>query len=187
MSSRRRTPLRTRSRPPDRWSGSKSYEALLDTLRDANAALRTILFVSAGKFGLIPSEYRALSLTTRERDVTPTRVSQWLGITRASTTELIDRLERRGLLVRGSHPSDRRSTILRLTGKGRSLYREARAAYRRVVTGVSRSMSPEGRGRLATGLEEFRRALESSELLRTQTRTPLEKRRPRGESRRRPD
>jgi len=41
--------------------------------------------------------------------VTPSAIAEHLGISTASTTKLLDRLERGGHIVRGSHPTDRRA------------------------------------------------------------------------------
>jgi len=43
-------------------------------------------------------------------DVKPSEISRHLGISSASTTALLDRLERLGSVQRVSHPTDRRST-----------------------------------------------------------------------------
>jgi DNA-binding MarR family transcriptional regulator len=47
--------------------------------------------------------------------VTPGALAQHLGITSASTTKLLDRLERGGHIVRGPHPTDRRSLSISVT------------------------------------------------------------------------
>src|SRR5689334_12829087 len=52
---------------------------------------------------------------------TPGRVAEALGVSRATVTGLLDRLEAEGLLTRAIDPHDRRCFILRLTPKGREL------------------------------------------------------------------
>ena len=47
--------------------------------------------------------------------VTPTALSRHLGVTSASMTALLDRLERAGAIERVRHPSDRRSLVITAT------------------------------------------------------------------------
>ncbi|ROR93168.1 MarR family transcriptional regulator [Salana multivorans] len=46
---------------------------------------------------------------------TPGAIAQHLGISTASTTKLLDRLERAGHIRRETHPSDRRALLVRIT------------------------------------------------------------------------
>ncbi len=56
--------------------------------------------------------------------VSPTDIARYLGISTASTTTLLDRLERSGHIVRERHPSDRRSITLRPTAQAEQEVRE---------------------------------------------------------------
>jgi DNA-binding MarR family transcriptional regulator len=49
--------------------------------------------------------------------VTPSAIASHLGISTASTTKLLDRLERGGHITRESHPSDRRALVIRVTSE----------------------------------------------------------------------
>lgn len=51
------------------------------------------------------------------RTVTPTDIARYLGISTASTTALMDRLEQSGHLERARHPSDRRSVLVTNTSQ----------------------------------------------------------------------
>ncbi|MGW9114489.1 MarR family winged helix-turn-helix transcriptional regulator [Microbacterium sp. NPDC055683] len=46
-------------------------------------------------------------------------VADGIGITVGAASKLVDRLERDGLVVRAPNPSDRRSSLLRMTADGR--------------------------------------------------------------------
>ena len=67
------------------------------------------------------NELRILQLLlTRRRDgfdVKPSEISRHLGISSASTTALIDRLERQGSVERRTHPTDRRSILIAPTDR----------------------------------------------------------------------
>lgn len=66
--------------------------------------------------GLGENELRVLQFLLREGDVghavMPSEISRHLGVSSASTTALLDRLERAGLLERVGHPTDRRSILI---------------------------------------------------------------------------
>ena len=51
----------------------------------------------------------------QDRTVSPTDIARYLGISTASTTALIDRLEQSGHVARTRHPTDRRSVIVSAT------------------------------------------------------------------------
>jgi len=60
-------------------------------------------------------------------------VAQGLGISPSTMTGLADRLERDGYVRRSPHPTDRRTTVLALTAKGRRLFAREKAFYGRLI------------------------------------------------------
>jgi DNA-binding MarR family transcriptional regulator len=69
-----------------------------------------------GRRPLGENELRILQLLLARRrdglDVKPSDISRHLGISSASTTALLDRLERQGNVERRTHPTDRRSILI---------------------------------------------------------------------------
>jgi len=59
-----------------------------------------------------------------EKGITPAEIADQLGVTRATVTGLLDALERDNLLVRETHPDDRRKIIARLTKQGHAKIEE---------------------------------------------------------------
>lgn len=55
--------------------------------------------------------------THREMIATPGGIAQHLSISSASTTKLLDRLERGGHIVRSAHPTDRRALAITITAE----------------------------------------------------------------------
>src|SRR5690348_14220202 len=64
---------------------------------------------------------RALLAINGQEARTPGRVAEVLGVSRATVTGLLDRLEAEGLITRAIDPQDRRCFILHLTPQGRHL------------------------------------------------------------------
>ena len=74
----------------------------------------------------------------------------------------LDRLERRGLIRRHTHPTDRRNRVIHLTGAGKKLIEKAFQEHASVMEEISKSLSPEQRAmliellkRLGKGAEEL--------------------------------
>jgi DNA-binding MarR family transcriptional regulator len=93
--------------------------ALLRLLRvgnDVEASLARHLH----RAGLSMARFEMLSLLMRadQHRLTPSDLAKRGGITRATVTGLVDGLEAKGWVQRSAHPSDRRSFIVELTGKG---------------------------------------------------------------------
>jgi len=72
-------------------------------------------------YDLTPQQFGLLGFLWQEDGVTQAELSAKSQIDRTTMGGLIDRLEKEGLVVRRSHPEDRRAYRICLTEKGRSL------------------------------------------------------------------
>jgi DNA-binding MarR family transcriptional regulator len=70
--------------------------------------------------GVTSAEWTVLSQTGRG-GVTPVTLAERMGIDRAAVTRIIDQLEAKNLIRRTPHPTDRRSTVLKLTVQGEEI------------------------------------------------------------------
>ncbi|HEY7538560.1 MAG TPA: MarR family transcriptional regulator [Methylomirabilota bacterium] len=80
-------------------------------------------------------------------------VAKAFGVTLPAVTHIVDRLEEKGLVVRGDHPADRRVYVLDLTRAGKTLVDELEAIRLRGMERVLARMSAADRQRVLTGLE----------------------------------
>jgi DNA-binding MarR family transcriptional regulator len=129
-----------------------------ETLREANALLRAWGSQELARFELTFSEYVVLELCRRE----PARasdVARALGLTAAGTTDALDRLEQRRLVLRSSDPDDRRAVRIHLTAAGRRRVRQAHFVKQATVRYLNEAMSSEERAALSHGLGALTRAL----------------------------
>lgn len=78
-------------------------------------------------FDITPSQFRALVTLTRHGAARPGALAKHLGIAPRSATEVVDALEERGLVSRGTDPDDRRATLVVVTDQGREVARAVRA------------------------------------------------------------
>ena len=65
--------------------------------------------------GLAEHDVLAAQHLARAGSLTPTQLGSLLELTSGGVTTLVQRLERQGHITRSPHPTDRRSTLLRLT------------------------------------------------------------------------
>ena len=97
------------------------YDALLQLLRTAEA-LWNASRVFFARWDLSPSQFNILNLLRhRSGGSTQTELSRELIMHRSNLTGLVDRLEKRGLVVRHSDPTDRRVHQVAITPSGRKL------------------------------------------------------------------
>src|SRR5499425_86557 len=89
-------------------------------------------------------------------------IAKAFGVTLPAVTHIVDRLEEKGLVVRGDHPADRRVYVLDLTRSGKALVEELEAIRLRGMERVLAKMSAADRQRVLTGLEALVDAAESA-------------------------
>lgn len=102
----------------------------------------------------------ALQTAGADQRLSPTDLFKGLMLSSAGVTSRLDRLERRGLVRRTRHPSDRRGVLVELTEEGRSVLGQAVKANtgveRELIAGLTRSEHAQLAGllkRLLAGLE----------------------------------
>jgi len=64
------------------------------------------------KLGLNTTDFEGLDLIFFRGATTPSELSKYTGLSSGSTTAMIDRLEKSGLVKREKHPHDRRGTLV---------------------------------------------------------------------------
>jgi DNA-binding MarR family transcriptional regulator len=73
-------------------------------------------------------QFRVLTYLSRRPGVPLSRVAEHLGVARSTASATVDRLVRRKLVSRTSHPEERRSVVLTLTPAGADHLQHAREA-----------------------------------------------------------
>jgi DNA-binding MarR family transcriptional regulator len=101
----------------------ESVETCL-TFLDATTEVYAAFDAQFERFGLSAGKFTILmQLYTAKRGLPPSEFANRANVTRATITGLLDRLERKGLVERQNHPSDRRMLTVHLTDKGEILIR----------------------------------------------------------------
>lgn len=149
---------------PDTSASSDETVELLKELhryRQANEQVRTRAFEEVGLRG---KELDALQLvlaadmvgdTLRQLDL-----ARKMRITGASTSSLVDRLERAGYLVREPHPHDRRSVALKPTQKAKDEVGQTLRRMNEVMISATERLQLHEKVTVTTFLRELNRALD---------------------------
>ena len=84
-------------------------------------ALSLLAEQSIAKTGLCLTDFAALEALLHKGPLTITEIQDKVRLASGSMTAAVDRLEKLGLVVRKSSPSDRRARVVELTAKGKRL------------------------------------------------------------------
>ena len=107
-----------------------------------NGISYTLFRNSIGKqLGLNTTDFEGLDLIFYRGAVTPSELSRYTGLSSGSTTTMIDRLEKSGLVNRQRNPHDRRGTLVVIDKEAvckiGPLFTSARVAQQRLLASYS--------------------------------------------------
>jgi len=114
-----------------------AVDAYLSIVVTGNAISRAIESYLA-RHAIAPGRFGVLMYLLRERDQrgVPSAMAEWLGVTRATITGLLDGLERDRLVRREPHARDGRMTQVALTAKGQACLDRLLPDYFRMTGGM---------------------------------------------------
>lgn len=72
--------------------------------------------------GLSPAQMHTIEVIGHQSDIRMKELAERLGITTGTLTVSIDKLEKKGLVIRKPHLKDRRSWLVSLTEKGQAIF-----------------------------------------------------------------
>ncbi len=130
----------------DHWS------ALLALQRATHATLH-VLSQQLSELDLTPSEINALANLADDHGRTATELATLVGTRPTTLTSILDRLERRGHIIRGSRPGDRRAVLVTLTPAGRHAATTIRQAIAHIERRALAGLPAATIGALRTALE----------------------------------
>src|SRR5215469_12010346 len=113
------------------WKSARTIEAL---------AIQSI-----ARFEVGLSDFAVLEVLLHKGSLTVKQIGEKVLLTSGSMTTAVDRLETRGLVVRGNDASDRRAKIISLTPAGRELIEHAFAEHLQAMEDAVSGFSEEDR------------------------------------------
>lgn len=138
-----------------------SLELALYAIR-LDSILHNALDSAIGEFGLTRSDFdvlTALHASGRERDIRHSELKAHLVLSSGGATNILNRLEQRGLIERVHNMDDGRSKHVRLTPLGEDLTVQAIHAYVRVHNVLFRNMTTAQTHNAARALRQVMSAL----------------------------
>jgi len=124
------------------------HDSTGDLLMSAARMLRRRFSAALEEYDVTPWQSRALRAVTEEPGVRLSVIAERLRIAPRSATDVVDALERRGLVVRQSDPADRRATCVAPTEEGIRLRTLIDAARHRELDGFNSHLSETDRAQL---------------------------------------
>lgn len=118
---------------------------------------------SVHPFGLSASQFGVLDTLHERGAVHQQELAHALGRSKAQMTAIIDALEKRGLVRRERHATDRRYMTIHLTDAGVTLHTNAVPVRTAAVMGLMSELSGKQRGRLASLCRRLLRTLDPAE------------------------
>lgn len=131
-----------------RTPGRADDLGLVDGLVQTSMLVQSVFADAAAAHDLSPLQARLLGVL-RDREPSMADVRRLLGLDKSSTTGLIDRAERRGLVRRAEAPSDGRSFRVLLTDDGRRLAHAFVSAVGAELTALTDELGDADRRRLS--------------------------------------
>ena len=149
--------------------GQLDYSAaVLKSLRDYRTAETAVRRSTRDSMGMGETDILALRYLLRVqasgKSVVPKDISQFLGITSASTTSLIDRLVASGHVRREAHPTDRRSVVVVPTVESDREVRVTLGNMHREMMAVAEGLSADEARVVVEFLSRMTEALQKSHL-----------------------
>lgn len=108
------------------WASKSATESLVNVVRTSDLLLQRVAAITR-EFGLSTAGSNVLGILEGAGEpLSPGVIGQRLFTTPATVTGLIDSLEKRGLVRRIPHPSDRRKLLVEISDAGRELFAQIR-------------------------------------------------------------
>ena len=120
----------------------------VDGLAQLSFVIHAMLEHRAAEHDLSMIQTRLLGVL-RDRRPTMNELARLLGLDKSSVTGLVDRAERRGLVMRVPSVTDRRAVLVSLTDDGRSLVSQAAVSFEADVSVLLDHLSPRDRATLS--------------------------------------
>jgi len=131
-------------------------ETLSESLWSVARQLRETSQEILAPWDITPAHSRALRILSRHGTMRLSALSDHLHIAPRSTTEVVDALESRGLVLRRRDPDDRRATLVALTEHGTGVLDAIRAARGTEAERIFDRLSQTDRAHLARILRKLR-------------------------------
>jgi len=139
---------------PAAGQAAAGQQELVDALVVTSFATMAVLTRIAAEHDLSLTQLRVLAIL-RDRRVTMSELTNFLGLDKSTVSGLVDRAEKRGLLQRAPNPHDGRGVDVFLAPSGMRLAERGVAEVARSLSPMTSTLTPAEGRRLAALLERM--------------------------------
>lgn len=147
----------------EQWQAARpeldvSPMAVIGRLSRSAIVVESRLAGTFARHGLDPSSFDVLATLLRSGHpyrITPATLAHDAMITTSAVAQRLNKLERRGLIVREANPNDGRGTLVALTEAGRELIERAFPDHLETERAITAVLSVEEQNRLAVLLQRI--------------------------------
>jgi len=144
----------------------KRVEEIEALLRKVSAVIRKRGREILSSYGITPPQLNALVILIEEDGITMGELCERMYLACSTATDLIDRMERNGLIERERDQSDRRVIRLRVKDPGRAVIEEVMKARKRYLGRVLEQVPEEEHEMLIKALRDLHNIMRGSEVQR---------------------
>jgi MarR family transcriptional regulator, transcriptional regulator for hemolysin len=146
---------------PDQSIPRDANRALGFLLSDVARMMRAAFDRRVRRLGLTRAQWQVLSLLYHRPGISQTELAEALEVERATAGRMIDRMERKGWLLRVADPLDRRINRLELTAEAHGIEAEMHRAATELLEEALARLDPEERDALAEMLGRMKAELQA--------------------------
>ena len=104
--------------------------------------------------GLTTAQTHAIEIVGHAGSIKMKDLARKIGVTTGTLTVAVDRLEKKGLMVRKPHETDRRSYLIELTSQGRDCFKEHHQFHIRMTQEIVSELTAEEQVQFARLIEK---------------------------------
>lgn len=130
-------------------------ELITTKFREIKNVISSYLMQVLPHFHITPIMMYVLEFLRKHPECIAVDISNEFGLTRGAITQLLDKLELQGLVIRKPHPTSRRSQLVQMTDKGNELIISILAAYNNKIEQLFTPYSKEELASLKQLLEKL--------------------------------
>ncbi|WP_036369216.1 MarR family winged helix-turn-helix transcriptional regulator [Mycolicibacterium austroafricanum] len=139
--------------------GHQQHPSLLYAIKQVELAIRSHLDTLLKPYGITALQYTALTVLQHSADLSAADLARRSFVTAQSMGEMVDTLQRQGLVSRHTDPQHRRRMLMTLTADGRRLLAECDDAVNALEAAMVAGLSWRQRRALRVYLDSCRAAL----------------------------
>lgn len=138
------------------------HEAVLNIYYTASKIKKRADKFFAG-FGLTDVQFNILMLLANQAGqsggLTQAQIGEMMLVNRANVTALVDRMEKAALVERAASANDRRSNLIKMTGKGKRLFDKVEPLYYKEIEQLMAGINAAEQKKINSILERIRAGL----------------------------